>query len=99
MQIYFYYYIFSVALVESSSRPTGVQLVNTHRTNKHADPMDLVALAQTIQKVFIVLKGNNCGTFLRYVSYTPNSPIRFIDIRGHDGLLVKVIYHLITSNL
>lgn len=40
-----------VQLVEANQRPTGVQLVNTERTNKHADPMDLVALAQTIQKV------------------------------------------------
>ena len=91
-----------MALVESSSRPTGVQLVNTHRTNKHADPMDLVALAQTIQKVFIVLHvhGNNCGTFLQYVyTWLSCTPIRFIDIRGHDGVVVKVIYHLITSML
>ncbi|KAJ8312197.1 hypothetical protein KUTeg_009570 [Tegillarca granosa] len=31
----------SVALVESNSRPCGVQLVSTARTNKQADPMDL----------------------------------------------------------
>jgi len=42
--------IATVALVESNSRPGGVQLVNTHSTNKNADPMDLVELAQTIQK-------------------------------------------------
>lgn len=40
-----------VQLVESNSRPGGVQLVSTARTNKTADPMDLVELATTIQKV------------------------------------------------
>lgn len=43
-----------VKLVESNSRPCGVQLVSTARTNKNADPMDLVELATNIQKVFLL---------------------------------------------
>ncbi|KAJ8022030.1 hypothetical protein HOLleu_39404 [Holothuria leucospilota] len=40
----------AVSLVESESRPSGVQLVNTERTNKITDPMDLVALAEQVQR-------------------------------------------------
>ncbi|KAK6192208.1 hypothetical protein SNE40_003720 [Patella caerulea] len=40
----------AVALVESSSRPMGVQLVNSRMTNKTSDPMDLVELAKQVQK-------------------------------------------------
>ncbi|XP_071840514.1 uncharacterized protein C1orf50 homolog [Apostichopus japonicus] len=40
----------AVALVEPESQPSGVQLVNTDRTNKMTDPMDLVALAEQVQK-------------------------------------------------
>ena len=35
----------TVSLVEANETPLGVQLVNTQRTNKHADASDLVALA------------------------------------------------------
>lgn len=41
----------SVSLVESTSRPCGMQLVNSKKTNKCADPMDLVELATQVQKV------------------------------------------------
>ena len=44
-------FVSSVALVESNNRPGGHQLVNTYQTNRNADPMDLVALAQQVQKV------------------------------------------------
>ena len=40
-----------VALVESNSRPSGHQLVNTYMVNRNADPMDLVELARQVQKV------------------------------------------------
>ncbi|XP_032904374.1 uncharacterized protein C1orf50 homolog isoform X2 [Amblyraja radiata] len=40
----------AVALVESSSKPSGLQLVSTHQTIRLGDPLDLVALAQQIQK-------------------------------------------------
>lgn len=39
-----------VALVESSSRPSGVTLVNTLQTTKMNDCMDLVELARQVQK-------------------------------------------------
>ena len=39
----------SYSLVEANSNPCGVQLVSTARTNKHADPNDLVALARQVQ--------------------------------------------------
>lgn len=40
----------TVALVETQSRPLGVQLVDASSTNKMQDPMDLVGLAHQIQK-------------------------------------------------
>lgn len=40
----------SFSLVESNSRPCGVELVCTARTNKKADPDDLVALAMQVQQ-------------------------------------------------
>jgi len=39
----------SYTLVEANPTPCGVQLVSTARTNKHADPNDLVALAMQVQ--------------------------------------------------
>ncbi len=41
----------SVALVETNSRPMGVQLVNVRKTHKMGDPGDLIELAKTVQKV------------------------------------------------
>ncbi|XP_051895152.1 uncharacterized protein C1orf50 homolog [Pristis pectinata] len=40
----------TVALVESNTNPTGLQLVSTYKTNRLGDPLDLVALAEQIQK-------------------------------------------------
>jgi len=40
-----------VALVETCGQPMGVQLVNSHLTNKANDSNDLVELAQQIQMV------------------------------------------------
>jgi len=40
----------AVSLVETSSSPGGVELVNSRRTTKLSCPEDLVELAQTIQK-------------------------------------------------
>ncbi|XP_048417429.1 uncharacterized protein C1orf50 homolog isoform X2 [Stegostoma tigrinum] len=41
----------TVALVESSASPAGLQLVSTYQTNRIGDPLDIVSLAQQIQKV------------------------------------------------
>ncbi|RXM34953.1 hypothetical protein EOD39_13538 [Acipenser ruthenus] len=41
----------TVALVESNTNPSGLQLVSSYQTNRVGDPMDLVALAQQVQKV------------------------------------------------
>ena len=46
--------LLTVSLVESAHRPMGVQLVNSHKTNKTSDPMDLVELARQVQKVFFL---------------------------------------------
>jgi len=40
-----------VALVEPSSQPMGVTLVNTIHTNRPSDCMDLVELAHHVQRV------------------------------------------------
>ena len=40
-----------VQLVEHKSSAMGLQLVNANKVTKTSDPMDLVALAQQVQKV------------------------------------------------
>lgn len=40
-----------VTLVETNSNPSGIVLVSPYQTNRVGDPMDLVALAQQVQKV------------------------------------------------
>lgn len=41
----------TVTLVETSSNPSGMTLVSPYQTNRVGDPMNLVALAQQVQKV------------------------------------------------
>lgn len=43
---------FVVTLVESSSAPCGLELVSAYQTNRVGDPLDLVALASQVQKVW-----------------------------------------------
>ncbi len=43
---------FAVTLVETSSAPSGLELVSSYQTNRVGDPMDLVALAAQVQKVW-----------------------------------------------
>ncbi|KAK3084407.1 hypothetical protein FSP39_013068 [Pinctada imbricata] len=71
----------AVALVESNSRPGGVQLVSTHRTNKTADPMDLVELAQTIQKADEFVKAT-AGSKLTEIA----NQIRYLQERARKAL-------------
>lgn len=42
---------FLVTLVETSKAPGGLELVSSYQTNRVGDPMDLVCLAQVVQKV------------------------------------------------
>ena len=42
---------FVVTLVESNDKPNGLELVSSYQTNRLGDPMDLVSLAQVVQKV------------------------------------------------
>lgn len=44
-----------VNLVETSTAPSGMELVSSYQTNRVGDPMDLVALAEQVQKVRHVL--------------------------------------------
>ncbi|XP_023649561.1 uncharacterized protein C1orf50 homolog isoform X2 [Paramormyrops kingsleyae] len=41
----------SVTLVESTSTPHGLELVSSYQSHRIGDPMDLVMLAQQVQKV------------------------------------------------
>ena len=80
----------AVALVESNSRPTGVQLVNTHRTNKHADPMDLVALAQTIQKADEMTKarvGSKLTVIADQIRYLQEQARKHLEDAKRDNIL------------
>ncbi|XP_018614083.1 uncharacterized protein C1orf50 homolog [Scleropages formosus] len=51
----------TVTLVESSSNPSGVQLVSTYQTHRAGDPMDLVMLAQQVQKGDEFVRANACN--------------------------------------
>ncbi|XP_068172451.1 uncharacterized protein C1orf50 homolog [Antennarius striatus] len=51
----------TVTLVESSSAPSGLELVSSYQTNRVGDPMDLVALATQVQKGDDFIKANACN--------------------------------------
>lgn len=51
----------TVTLVETSSNPSGMVLVSPYQTNRVGDPMDLVSLAQQVQKV--------SDAFVKHVTY------------------------------
>lgn len=51
----------TVKLVESSATPNGLELVSSYQTNRVGDPMDLVALAEHIQKGDDFVKANACN--------------------------------------
>lgn len=50
-----------VTLVESSSAPSGLELVSSYHTTRVGDPMDLVALAAQVQKGDDFIKANACN--------------------------------------
>ncbi|XP_051786359.1 uncharacterized protein C1orf50 homolog isoform X1 [Erpetoichthys calabaricus] len=51
----------TVSLVENNASPSGLHLVNPRQTNRSGDPMDLVALAQQVQKADEFVRGNACN--------------------------------------
>ncbi|KAM8927995.1 uncharacterized protein C1orf50 homolog [Pelodytes ibericus] len=51
-------HVTTVSLVESSSNPSGVQLVNSYRTSRIGDPANLVELAQQVQKADDFIRAN-----------------------------------------
>ncbi|KAG7262946.1 hypothetical protein CRUP_018089 [Coryphaenoides rupestris] len=51
----------TVTLVESSSAPSGLELVSPYQTNRAGDPMDLVSLAAQVQKGDDFIKANACN--------------------------------------
>lgn len=51
----------TVTLVESSSAPSGLELVSSYQTNRVGDPMNLVALAEQVQKGDEFVKANACN--------------------------------------
>ena len=60
-----------MALVEACGQPLGVQLVNTHLTNKANDCLDLVDLAQQIQVVILghLLQSVLVYSRIKYILY------------------------------
>ncbi|XP_060766697.1 uncharacterized protein C1orf50 homolog [Neoarius graeffei] len=51
----------TVTLVETNSNPNGLELVSTYNTNRVGDPMDLVALADQVQKGDEFVRANACN--------------------------------------
>uniref|UniRef100_A0A3B3WUM8 DUF2452 domain-containing protein n=1 Tax=Poecilia mexicana TaxID=48701 RepID=A0A3B3WUM8_9TELE len=51
----------AVNLVETSTAPSGMELVSSYQTNRVGDPMDLVALAEQVQKGDDFIKANACN--------------------------------------
>ncbi|TNN79628.1 putative protein C1orf50 [Liparis tanakae] len=51
----------AMTLVESSSSPSGVELVSSYQTNRVGDPMDLVNLATQVQRGDDFTKANACS--------------------------------------
>ncbi|KAG5274693.1 hypothetical protein AALO_G00139130 [Alosa alosa] len=50
-----------VTLVESSNKPSGLELVSSYQTNRIGDPMDLVSLAEQVQKSDEFVRANACN--------------------------------------
>ncbi|KAK1799881.1 hypothetical protein P4O66_006112, partial [Electrophorus voltai] len=50
-----------VTLVETSRNPSGIVMVSPYQTNRVGDPMDLVALAQQVQKGDELIRANACN--------------------------------------
>ncbi|XP_012678045.1 uncharacterized protein C1orf50 homolog [Clupea harengus] len=50
-----------VTLVESNDKPNGLELVSSYQTNRLGDPMDLVSLAQVVQKSDEFVRANACN--------------------------------------
>lgn len=79
----FLFYFFAVTLVESSSAPSGLELVSSYQTNRVGDPMNLVALAEQVQKVWIglsfcyfLLSGYSHNEYVLYLNMCFVSPPR-----------------------
>ncbi|KAB5537220.1 hypothetical protein PHYPO_G00116340 [Pangasianodon hypophthalmus] len=51
----------AVTLVETNSNPNGLELVSSYHTNRVGDPMDLVTLAQQVQKGDEFVRANACN--------------------------------------
>ncbi|CAL8401062.1 unnamed protein product [Arctogadus glacialis] len=51
----------TVTLVESSSAPSGLELVSAYQTNRLGAPTDLVSLAEQVQKGDDFIKANACN--------------------------------------
>ncbi|CAG2244388.1 Uncharacterized protein C1orf50,Uncharacterized protein C1orf50 homolog [Mytilus edulis] len=85
-------------LVEANQRPTGVQLVNTERTNKHADPMDLVALAQTIQKADEMTKarvGSKLTVIADQIRYLQEQAKKHLEDAKRDNIIHHAACNLV----
>lgn len=50
-----------VTLVETNNAPGGLELVSSYQTNRVGDPMDLVCLAQQVQKADEFVRANACN--------------------------------------
>ncbi|CAC5367147.1 Uncharacterized protein C1orf50 homolog,Uncharacterized protein C1orf50 [Mytilus coruscus] len=88
----------AVQLVEANRRPTGVQLVNTERTNKHADPMDLVALAQTIQKADEMTKarvGSKLTVIADQIRYLQEQAKKHLEDAKRDNIIHHAACNLV----
>lgn len=72
----------TVALVESNSKPLGVQLVSSSKTNKINDCTDLVSLAQQVQKADEFTRAN-AGSKLTVIA----DQIRYLQEQARKVLL------------
>lgn len=71
--------ITTVSLVESNPTPLGVQLVNSRKTNKSADPNDLVALAIQVQKADECTRsvaGSKLGVIAEQIKFLQEQALR-----------------------
>lgn len=50
-----------VTLVETNNTPSGLELVSSYQTNRLGDPMDLVSLAQQVQRADEFVRSNACN--------------------------------------
>ncbi|XP_062889325.1 uncharacterized protein C1orf50 homolog [Mobula hypostoma] len=88
----------AVALVESNANPVGLQLVSSYKTNRLGDPLDLVVLAEQIQKAddFVRANATNKLTMIaEQIQYLQDKARKVLEEAGKDADLHHIACNIV----